>query len=296
MTAANNAALHLYNTTISGNYDGISTTKDISFVSARNTLIAGNSNLNCSSGVALGSYGYNLSDDTSCQLSGTGDVENVDAVMGPLQDNGGVTPTYALLPGSPAIDAGNPNDCTDNIPAVITQDQRGVSRPVDGDGDGTAICDIGSFEAPANNPPTFTAGTGSVSIPEDHPVSSNIILVEANDPEGDTLSYSIISGNADNTFAIDSNSGQITLAAALDYETLTSYTLTLQVDDGQGNQVTDTLTVNVTDVDETVVTTTTSGGGGGGCTIGTDSRFDPVFPGLLLAALIYLGLRRKRRA
>lgn len=29
--------------------------------------------------------------------------------LGPLQDNGGPTPTHALLPGSPAIDAGNPN-------------------------------------------------------------------------------------------------------------------------------------------------------------------------------------------
>ena len=30
-------------------------------------------------------------------------------MLGPLQDNGGPTLTHALLPGSPAIDAGNPN-------------------------------------------------------------------------------------------------------------------------------------------------------------------------------------------
>jgi hypothetical protein len=47
---------------------------------------------------------------------------------------------YALLPGSAAIDAGYSTYC----PAT---DQRGVPRPRDGNGDGTAECDIGSYEA-----------------------------------------------------------------------------------------------------------------------------------------------------
>jgi len=44
-----------------------------------------------------------------------------------------------LLEGSPAIDAGDDAQC----PA---SDQRGVPRPLDGNGDGLAVCDIGSFE------------------------------------------------------------------------------------------------------------------------------------------------------
>jgi hypothetical protein len=53
---------------------------------------------------------------------------------------GGVTtPTMALGEGSPAIDAGASVGC----PAT---DQRGVGRPIDGDKDGTATCDIGAFE------------------------------------------------------------------------------------------------------------------------------------------------------
>jgi hypothetical protein len=55
------------------------------------------------------------------------------------QDNGGPTETHALLPGSPAVDAGDDTAC----PAA---DQRGVTRPVDGNGDGTAVCDIGAYE------------------------------------------------------------------------------------------------------------------------------------------------------
>jgi hypothetical protein len=56
----------------------------------------------------------------------------VNALLGPLQDNGGPTPTHGLISGSPAIDAGN---C-----AVLVTDQRGVWRPQGG------ACDIGVVE------------------------------------------------------------------------------------------------------------------------------------------------------
>ncbi len=56
-----------------------------------------------------------------------------DAKLGPLTHNGGPTLTMALLPGSPAIDAGN----TSLAPAT---DQRGFPRPA-----GLAA-DIGAFE------------------------------------------------------------------------------------------------------------------------------------------------------
>jgi hypothetical protein len=62
-----------------------------------------------------------------------------------LADNGGPTPTHALVPGSPAIDAGGPL-CLDAQGNPLLIDQRGQPRPVDGDGDGTAACDIGAFE------------------------------------------------------------------------------------------------------------------------------------------------------
>ena len=52
---------------------------------------------------------------------------------------GGATPTMALQVGSPAIDAGGSVGC-------LATDQRGVVRPIDGDDDGTATCDIGAFE------------------------------------------------------------------------------------------------------------------------------------------------------
>lgn len=89
------------------------------------------------------SDGYNLDSDSSCALSGMGDQSNVEAMIGPLEDNGGPTPTHALLFGSPALDAADPS-CPTNVSAT---DQRGISRPVEGDGAGDARCDVGAVEA-----------------------------------------------------------------------------------------------------------------------------------------------------
>jgi hypothetical protein len=61
-------------------------------------------------GGTITSIGYNLaSDNGGGVLTGPGDQINTDPMLGPLQDNGGPTFTHALLPGSPAIDAGDPS-------------------------------------------------------------------------------------------------------------------------------------------------------------------------------------------
>ncbi len=92
------------------------------------TLIEGSINSYTSEGYNLiGAMGPNVI------INGPGDITGVsDPKIGPLADNGGDTLTHALLPGSPAIDAGG--DCDEPF------DQRGVKRP-----QGIA-CDIGGYE------------------------------------------------------------------------------------------------------------------------------------------------------
>jgi hypothetical protein len=91
------------------------------------------------------SLGHNIDSGASCGFTSPGDLGNTDPQLGLLADNGGPTDTHALLPGSPAIDAGINANCPD-------EDQRFIARPQDGDGDATAVCDIGSYEA--ESPPS----------------------------------------------------------------------------------------------------------------------------------------------
>jgi len=69
-------------------------------------------------------------------LSPPGDTLTIDPMLGPLANNGGRTRTHALLPGSPALDAGN--NAYD-----LTRDQRGsgFEREIG------ASADIGAFES-----------------------------------------------------------------------------------------------------------------------------------------------------
>jgi len=57
-----------------------------------------------------------------------GNIIGIDPKLGPLQDNGGKTWTHALLPGSPAIDAGNNLKAVDASGNSLLYDQRGEAR------------------------------------------------------------------------------------------------------------------------------------------------------------------------
>ncbi len=108
---------------------------------------------------AVESLGYNLiGDTTGATINGTstGNLIGVDPQLGSLADNGGPTETCALPEGSSAVDTGPP-DC-----AGLTTDQRGYPRPLDGDHDGAAECDIGAFELDHIFSDGFESGDTSV--------------------------------------------------------------------------------------------------------------------------------------
>jgi hypothetical protein len=143
----------------------------------RNTIVAGNTvdgpGTNSAPDLSgdLGSLGHNLigTSDGGSGFDAT-DLLDVDPMLGPLQDNGGPTPTMALLPGSPAIDAGDNTGAPD-------WDQRGPAYPRIVNG----IIDIGAFEyqgggsGPAASPPgptdvaIRTASASVLPLGSDHP-------------------------------------------------------------------------------------------------------------------------------
>jgi hypothetical protein len=130
-------------------------------VSVQNTIIAQNLVDFTGSGPdvvgAFTSLGHNLIGDPTGSTGFANGVHAdqvgtaaapLDALLGPLQNNGGPTKTHALLAGSPAIDHGD-NSAVDPVTQKLpTTDQRGAGhpRPKDGNGDGLAVVDIGAFE------------------------------------------------------------------------------------------------------------------------------------------------------
>jgi hypothetical protein len=147
----NGGALTLSNSTVAFNTatfgGGVFSTDRGSFTFSNTILALNNAILERDlSGTTFTSEGYNLLGEYSGSGLATTDIVNPSPGLGPLQDNGGPTKTHALQSGSPAIDAGNPATPGGGVPACEATDQRGETRPADGDGNGTATCDIGAFE------------------------------------------------------------------------------------------------------------------------------------------------------
>jgi len=143
-TEYDQAAVRIINCTFSGNSAGSGGSiycQGDTTVTVGNTIFKrGASGENIYNAAHFVSAGHNLSNDAAGGdnshgsgglLNQPGDIRNTDPKIGPLADNGGPTQTMALLPNSPAIDAGN--DAT-----APPSDQRGYLR------NGTS--DIGAFE------------------------------------------------------------------------------------------------------------------------------------------------------
>lgn len=154
----NTATLTMNNVTVSAN-----TASDAGGMDAQgainigNTILAGNID---SSGPqtpdclgTLNSLGHNLIQNISgCVINGdsTGNITGQDPLMGSLSYNGGYADTHPLLPGSPAVDAGDAASCE-------SEDQRAVVRPQ------FAACDIGAYEADPSY--DLSCNPTSLSIP-----------------------------------------------------------------------------------------------------------------------------------
>jgi len=126
-------------------------------VNIKNSLLAGNkrgllilsTDDDCAGTLVSGDYNL-IQTLAGCVFQGdaTHHQTGVSPLLGPLQDNGGLTQTHALLAGSPALDRGAPTGCRSwGLSLAFSQDQRGLTRYGDADNDGNAECDLGAYEA-----------------------------------------------------------------------------------------------------------------------------------------------------
>ena len=151
-------AASVYNTTMNNNGVEIQNFNAPVIVTISNTIFnvssGGHSILNDNVGTVT-SYGYNVSsDDGGGYLNATGDQININPLLGPLQNNGGLTFTHALLRGSPAINAGDPN-----FVGPPDYDQRGPGY----DRVRNGRLDVGSFEVQQPLPTPTATVTASVT-------------------------------------------------------------------------------------------------------------------------------------
>jgi hypothetical protein len=198
----------------------------------RNTIMADNSPVNCAGTIT--SDGPNLqfpafSDPPSCGNA----IPVQNPLLGALTNG-----VYPLLAGSPAIDAGvtGVNSLCPNI------DQIGTARPQDGNADGLALCDIGSFEfvPPDVTPPVIVPNLAPPPNANGWNNTDVTVTWNVSDPES----------------GIASSSGCD--AMTLTSET-TGTTLTCSATNGAGSSSSESVTVKI---DKTLPTVTYAGNAG----------------------------------
>ena len=174
---AYNAPVTLINNTVTGNSaatpsgpgGGIRLNGGV--LSIGNTLVVGNTSPNgkeiyVDSGATFTSLGHNLFGESgSSGLINASPIDSdlilsgpVSTAIGPLADNGGPTQTHLLLPGSPALDAGD-NLLVQNV----TTAQRGETRIQNGVVDIGAVEGTESFSSTDPLTVTKTGGNGTVT-------------------------------------------------------------------------------------------------------------------------------------
>jgi predicted outer membrane repeat protein len=159
--AGNGAAV----TVAGGNGASASLFRNTATVNVSNTIVE-SAGTNCSG--TFTSQGHNLENHNHCGFGAAGDITNGHANLGPLALNGFLlAKTHALTSGSQAVDAGDNAICA--AAPVSNKDQRGQTRPKNGDSVPGAVCDIGSYEAPVGTNPSPTPSPTVAATPTPTP-------------------------------------------------------------------------------------------------------------------------------
>jgi len=221
-----------------------------------------------------------VADDRRKDGFGAGDkkygVETQSTGWDPVQDSaiygdeeGELYTVYGTLDASGDIKLGfgmrvgegisNESGAIDNLKIYLTDlnyedDQQYVLTVQASDGSLSATTTQTINVTDVNEAPRMEDARDPVTVAENVADNTNIASIFAEDPDGDDVTYSITAGNDEGKFTItyynSTNSGLIETNGSLDYETTTSYTLTITATDDGGLTTTTTQVINVSDVDE----------------------------------------------
>ena len=188
---------------------------------ADNTAFTGSDCYNFST---INDNGYNLESATTCGFTDTGSLQNTNPELSPLANNGGLTETMALQQSSPAIDQIPLAQC----PAT---DQRGDPRP-DAANPAETTCDIGAYES--NYTASLDVNGTNVSATEG--VGFNGTVATGSYSGDGTLSASINwgDGTTPSNGTVNLNNGSFSITGSHTYAEEGNYTITVNVNDGQG--------------------------------------------------------------
>lgn len=160
-------------------------------------------------------------------------------------DSGSGVLTFAFAPD---FDSASDTD-GDNDYEVTVEVSDGAGR--------TDSQDITVTVTDLNDTTPVVDGGQSFFVIESATDATSLGTVTATDPDtvGSLQNWTIVSGNTSSAFAIDSTSGELTVnnAAALDFETLPTFTLTVRVSDGANTSANQTVTVNLTNANDAPV-------------------------------------------
>lgn len=132
-----------------------------------------------------------------------------------------------------------------------------------------------------NEAPVFSPTQQLFTVNENSPVNTVVGTMNVIDPDqGDTKSFLITGGNVNNAFGINASTGQIFVAnsAALDFEALNTFSLSISVTDAGGKTANGTAKINLANVNDppilTPATFTINENSNAGTVVGTVTATD----------------------